>query len=135
MGRHLRTAGEPPLRAVADVLVLAIDPKSRDLAQASTSPNPAPQVSVPEVTINPTGLPGGQAFQDLVGGLLWYGLLFMIATVVISAIVIGIGRYISNSYASGAGRIGLFAGLGGAIIIGGARFLVQWAFNIGASFP
>ncbi|WP_431921530.1 DUF6112 family protein [Nonomuraea jabiensis] len=91
-------------------------------------------MSVPEVSINPTGLPGGPAFQEVVGGLLWYGLLFSVAAVVISAIVIGIGRYLSSSYASGAGRIGLFAALGAAIVIGGARFLVQWAFNIGTGF-
>ncbi|WP_188197516.1 DUF6112 family protein [Nonomuraea sp. SYSU D8015] len=120
--------------AVEHVLALLLGPPSPRNSPAPGDRGSGSGVSVPEVSINPTGLPGGPAFQEIVGGLLWYGLLFMIATVVISAIVIGIGRYFSNAYASGAGRIGLFAGLGGAIIIGGAQFLVQWAFDIGAGF-
>jgi hypothetical protein len=111
---------------VARVLTLLFDPQA---------PRPSPDREVvPEVTVDPQGLPGGAAFQEVVGGLLWYGLLFMIATIAISAIVIGIGRYLSNSYASSAGRLGFFGGLMGAMLIGGARFLVQYAYDIGAAF-
>ncbi|WP_147269078.1 DUF6112 family protein [Sphaerisporangium album] len=99
------------------------------------SPRPAPSsLPIPTIEPNPNGLPGQAAFADIVGGLLWYGLLGALATIAISCLVLGLGRYFANHHAVSSGRLGLFGGLAMAIVIGGARQLVSWAYSIGAGF-
>lgn len=85
-------------------------------------PNPAPDA----------GAPGASAFVKLIGVLKFYGLLAGFAGVLISAMVFGVGRYLGNHHAAMFGRIGLFAALAGAIIVGGGSTLIDWAFNLGA---
>ncbi|MFD8559692.1 DUF6112 family protein [Streptosporangium canum] len=105
---------------------------------AALRPDPAPSGGSPGGTnldIKPNNvLPGAGAFSEVVGGLMSYGLLAAIAGAVISAMVLGAGRWFGNPYASSAGRAGVFASLAAALIIGAAGKLVEWAFNIGTGF-
>ncbi|MFI6883717.1 DUF6112 family protein [Streptosporangium canum] len=106
---------------------------------AALRPDPAPSGGSPggvnlNIKPDPGGLPGSEAFNKVVGGLMSYGLLAALAGAVISAMVLGAGRWFGNSYASSTGRMGVFASLAAALIIGGAGKLVEWAFNIGTGF-
>ncbi|GAB3977662.1 hypothetical protein GCM10029978_068010 [Actinoallomurus acanthiterrae] len=104
-------------------------------ASPSSSPVPKGTGSVPTLIDPPpnNNAPGGEALSQLVGAFKFYGLVFSGAGLVISGIVFGIGRYIANQYAAVGGRIGLFACLGTAVVVGGSGSLVQWAFGLGLS--
>ncbi|WP_433358564.1 DUF6112 family protein [Streptosporangium sp. CA-115845] len=104
----------------------------------SPAPTPRPSRSggtnLQDVPLDPDALPGAQSFIEIVGGLKSYGVLAALAGVVISAMVLGVGRWFGNPYASSAGRAGVFASLAAALVIGASGQLVEWAFNIGEEF-
>jgi Family of unknown function (DUF6112) len=99
-----------------------------------TLSRPSPAISAPIDPPMDPNAPGGQAFAQIVGAVKLYALLFSLLGVLISGCVFGIGRYIANAYAAVGGRIGFFACLGTAAVVGGGAQLVQWAFSLGNSF-
>lgn len=93
----------------------------------AATPNP-----VPVVTVN-SDAPGGVAFTKIVGNLMFYGLLSGMACIAISAIVYGVGRWLGHHGSAQSGRMGIFAGLLVAMVVGGIPALVNWAFGLGAT--
>ncbi|MFE3557325.1 DUF6112 family protein [Streptomyces sp. NPDC059193] len=87
---------------------------------------------MPKVEPN-TNAPGAKAFTDIVGSLMFYGLLSGMACIAISAIVYGVGRWMSHHGSAQTGRVGIFAGIGVAGIVGGIPALINWGFGLGAS--
>lgn len=85
---------------------------------------------LPNVGINHNA-PGANAFTEIIGVLMFYGLLAGLAGLIISAMVFGLGRWLGNHMAAVLGRIGVFASLGTAILVGGGSNLINWAFNLG----
>lgn len=88
--------------------------------------------AVPSIT--PTAsLPGSNLLHSLLGGIAFYGLLFSILALIISAIAMAIGGHSSNGRLADKGRSGLIASLIAAVVCGGAVALVNFAFSQGAT--
>lgn len=88
----------------------------------------------PNPQMDPNGLPGGSAASKIVGGLMFYGLLACAAAIVLGVMAFTAGKILTNHYAGVTGRIAVLAGIIGAVFIGACMTLVNWAFNLGASF-
>ncbi|MFE7665514.1 DUF6112 family protein [Streptomyces celluloflavus] len=87
---------------------------------------------LPKVGINGNA-PGKAAATDLLGALMFYGLISGLGCLLVSTIVFGLGRYFSHHGSAVAGRVGILAGLAVAILVGGASSLINWAFGLGAT--
>lgn len=92
------------------------------LAQVSASPDSG-------------ALPGGDQAQSLLNGLLFFGLLACVAGIVVAVIAKVIFEKLENpSLASKSKGFGLGA-LAGALLLGAAPMLVNFAFSMGQSVP
>jgi hypothetical protein len=103
---------------------------------AADPPSPAPGGGGGGVLTNigpDKNAPGATAFQSVVGALMFYGLLGGLGGLFLSALVFSLGRWFSNHHAAVAGRMGMLASLGCAILVGGGTSLINWAFALGAS--
>jgi len=83
-------------------------------------------IATPTVTAKNNELPGQSVAQNMVGGLMIYGLIFCIVGVVLSAGMWAIGAFSSNYTQSVNGKRGFLVCAGAALAIGAANFLVQW---------
>lgn len=84
----------------------------------------------PDLSPNPSGMPGAAALANLVQGLAYLGLLACGAGLIIGAGMWGIGAS-SNPYQVANGkRTVVFSALGAALI-GASTFLVRYFFNLG----
>ena len=81
--------------------------------------------------IDKTGLPGGDAAAKLIGGLMYLGLLACIGAVVIGATMWAWGSHSGNYRGSYAGRCVVIGGAVGALLIGAAVTIVNFAFSAG----
>lgn len=88
--------------------------------------------AVPNITPS-ASLPGSNLLQSILGGVLFYGLLFSILGVIIAAIIMAVGGHSSNGRMADRGRSGLIASLIAALICGGGVALVNFAFAQGAT--
>lgn len=88
------------------------------LAQVSANPDPG-------------GLPGTEQGQQLVDGLMFWGLLGAVAAMVIGALVWALASRGQNPHYAQAGKNGALVAFVAAIIIGAAAALVNWAFDLG----
>ncbi|MFI7049090.1 DUF6112 family protein [Streptosporangium sandarakinum] len=101
------------------------------------APTPQPSGAPEGVNLNIAPnrkLPGMSAFEEMVGGLISYGLIGSLIGVVVAAMILGAGRWFGNPYATSVGRVGIFAALAAGLIIGAAPQLVIWFYNIGKAF-
>lgn len=87
-------------------------------------------VSIPP---NPSGIPGIKAFDSLVGGVKVFAISCCVLAVIIGAISYGLGRHFSNHNATSKGMGFLLGGLGAAILIAGADYIVTFAQGIGST--
>lgn len=92
------------------------------------APGPGGQVNP---TIDKTGLPGGDSLSHMVGGAMYYGLILCIAAVVIGAATWGLSAYNGNYQGAYLGRRGVLGGFLGAVLIGAAAAIVNFAFGAG----
>lgn len=76
-------------------------------------------------------LPGGNVAQSMLGGLMYYGLLFTVAGVVISAGIWAVGSFSQNYSQSVNGKRMFLVCAGAAFFIGAAWFLVGWFYGQG----
>lgn len=83
--------------------------------------------------LNPTagGLPGTDQAERLLDGLAFYGLLFCVVGVVLSAGLWAIGSFSSNYTQSVNGKKGFLICAGAALAIGAASALVNWFATLG----
>jgi hypothetical protein len=118
------------MAAVSQLSAMSSDPMAMAMNHAAivwAAPGPQPH-------LDPTGLPGGSAAARIVGGLMFYGLLACAAAIVLGVMAFTAGKILTNHYAGVTGRIAVMAGFIGAVFIGGCMTLVNWAFNLGATF-
>lgn len=88
--------------------------------------------AVPNITPS-ASLPGSNLLQSILGGVLFYGLLFSILGLIIAAIIMAVGGHSSNGRMADKGRTGLIASLIAALICGGGVALVNFAFQQGST--
>lgn len=83
--------------------------------------------------IDKNGLPGGEALAKLVGGLMYLGLLACVGAVIAGAAAWAWSAHSGNYQAAYAGRKAVLGGFFGALLIGAAAAIVEFAFNAGGS--
>jgi hypothetical protein len=82
---------------------------------------------------DPGGLPGGPQLQKLLDGLVFFGLLGCVATVVVGGATWFVGSQAGNYAAAMGGRRAVLAGVVGALVIGAAAALVNFFFHAGSA--
>ena len=87
----------------------------------------------PGVSSNTTGLPGLEAFKQIVGAMLTFGLVACVAAVVASAVVWGFAANGGNPHLAGRGKTGVVVAAGAALLIGGANAIVAFFSDAGAA--
>lgn len=85
------------------------------------------------VTPNDSGLPGVAEARKIVGALLTFGLIAAVAGVAVSAAVWALGSHGANPHWSGRGKVGVIAGAGCALLIGGADAIVSFFQSAGSA--
>jgi hypothetical protein len=87
---------------------------------------------VPEVPPDMTP-PGGDAARDIVGWIRGYALWILAGLFLAGAAIYGFGRSSSNAGAVTGGRSRMIAAVVGAIAVGLAIALINFAFDFGSS--
>lgn len=78
-------------------------------------------------------LPGSSLLTSILSGVLWFGIALSLIGVIISAIVMALGKHSNNGQMASRGHSGLFASIVAALVCGGAVALVNFAFSAGSS--
>jgi hypothetical protein len=86
------------------------------------------------ISISPNGgnLPGSDALEKLVGGLMFWGLIACVAGAIISAGAWALSNRTGNYHHASAGKAGFVACGVGALVIGAASAYVEFLFNTGS---
>src|SRR3954454_16884153 len=86
------------------------------------------------ISISPNGgnLPGSDALEELVGGLMFWGLIACVAGTIISAGAWALSNRTGNYQHASAGKAGFVACGVGALVIGAAAAYVEFLFNTGS---
>ena len=87
----------------------------------------------PGVSSNTTGIPGLEAFREIVGAMLTFGLVACVAAVVASAVVWGFAANGGNPHMAGRGKTGVIVSAVAALLIGGANAIVTFFSAAGSA--
>jgi hypothetical protein len=85
------------------------------------------------VTPNSNGLPGGNVFDSITGGLMHYGLIASVFAIVTGSLVWQLAGHGHNPHWAARGRVGALMGAAGAFLTGAAPAIVTWASQSGHS--
>src|SRR5438552_10001216 len=80
---------------------------------------------------DPNGLPGSPALQQLVNGLMFWGLLASLAGLVVSAAVWALSAHSGNYHHASVGRRGTLVSAAAAFLVGAAPAIVAFFQNLG----
>jgi Family of unknown function (DUF6112) len=78
-----------------------------------------------------TALPGAGPFQHVINGVGAFALFLSLAGVIIGGAMWGIGSLSSNYHQAAVGKRATLYSIVGAVIVGAAAALVNWAFGLG----
>jgi hypothetical protein len=78
-----------------------------------------------------SALPGAGPFQHVINGVGAFALFLSLAGVIIGGAMWGIGSLSSNYHQAAVGKRATLYSIVGAVIVGAAAALVNWAFNLG----
>jgi hypothetical protein len=78
-----------------------------------------------------TALPGSGPFQHVINGVGAFALFLSLTGVIIGGAIWGIGSLSSNYHQAAVGKRATLYSIVGAVIIGAAAALVNWAFSLG----
>ena len=76
--------------------------------------------------------PGAAAINDLIDTIGFYAIIACLVGLLLSGLILVIGPRIGFDRASTVGKVGIFASLGGAFLIGISATLVNFFYNAGA---
>ena len=85
------------------------------------------------ITPNASGVPGGSALLSLLGGLMWAAFAICIVGIIVSSIMLSVGKHSPSGRLHDQGRAGLVAAIVGAVVCGGAAAIVTFFFNLGST--
>jgi type IV secretory pathway VirB2 component (pilin) len=85
------------------------------------------------VTFNPDfdAIPGAGPIQQLINGIGAFALLLSLVGIIIGGAMWGVGSLSSNYHQAAVGQRATLYSVVGAIIVGAAAALVNWAFSLG----
>lgn len=83
-------------------------------------------------TPEPGGLPGTDVLQDLINGMLFWGLLACVAGIVLGGATWALSSHSGNYHHAGKGKISFLASAAGALLIGASPALVNFFSDAGS---
>jgi hypothetical protein len=78
-------------------------------------------------------LPGAGPIQQIIDGVGAFALFLSLTGIIIGGAMWGVGSLSSNYHQAAVGKRATLYSIAGAIVIGAAGALVNWAFNLGSS--
>jgi len=128
MNRTTRTAIRVAISLVT-AGALAVAPT---LASAAPTEPPKRVVDGPDLVDGGKNAPGAAALSDLINTIGFYAIIACLVGLLLSGLILVIGPRLGFDRASSVGKIGIFAALGGAFLIGISATLVNFFYNAGA---
>jgi hypothetical protein len=113
--------------ALAAVASLTLIP-----TQAWAAPGDEDVVKGPNIAAGARNAPGAQAINDLINTIGFYAIIGCLVGLLLSGLILVIGPRLGFDRASTIGKIGIFASLGGAFLIGISATLINFFYNAGA---
>ena len=114
------------------VLMLAAQPAA---AWAAPTPEPGGSkkvVSGPDIAAGAKNAPGSQAIGDLIDTIGFYAIVACLVGLLVSGLILAIGPRLGFNQASTIGKVGIFASLGVAFLVGISATLINFFYNAGA---
>ena len=109
--------------------LLALTPA---LAWAAPTEPPRKVVDGPDLAAGARNAPGAAAIGDLINTIGFYAIIACLVGLLLSGLILVIGPRLGFDRASSVGKVGIFAALGGAFLIGISATLVNFFYNAGA---
>ncbi len=78
------------------------------------------------------GIPGAGPIQQLIDAIGAFGLFLSLAGIIVGAGLWGVGSLSSNYHQAAIGKRATIMSIIGALILGAAAALVNWAFSLGS---
>ena len=102
------------------------------IAWAAPTEPPKNVVNGPDLAAGARNAPGAAAISDLINTIGFYAIIACLVGLLLSGLILVIGPRLGFDRASSVGKIGIFAALGGAFLIGISATLVNFFYNAGA---
>ena len=117
-------------------LLLVTSPATAVAApEASTTPapvGPKKVVNGPNIAAGAQNAPGSQAIGDLINTIGFYAIVACLLGLLLSGLILAIGPRLGFNQASTVGKVGIFASLGVAFLVGISATLINFFYNAGA---
>jgi hypothetical protein len=89
-------------------------------------------VNGPDIAAGAKNAPGSQAIADLITTIGFYAVLACLVGLLLSGLILAIGPRLGFTQASTIGKVGIFASLGVAFLVGISATLINFFYNAGA---
>ena len=89
-------------------------------------------VEGPDIAAGAQNAPGGQAIADLINTIGFYAIIACLVGLLLSGLILAIGPRLGFTQASTIGKVGIFASLGVAFLVGISATLINFFYNAGA---
>ena len=92
-------------------------------------------LAAPKVNMTPDfgAIPGAGPLQQVINGIGAFALLLSLVGVVVGGALWGVGSLTSNYHQAAVGKRATMFSIVGAVVVGAAAALVNWAFSLGQS--
>ena len=101
-------------------------------AQPAPTPGSRNVVNGPDIAAGAKNAPGSQAISDLINTIGFYAIVACLVGLLLSGLILAIGPRLGFTQASTIGKVGIFASLGVAFLVGISATLVNFFYNAGA---
>ena len=126
------TVSRTAIRLAAGTVGAGLLPATPALAWAAPTEPPKKVVDGPDLAAGAQNAPGAAAISDLINTIGFYAIIACLVGLLLSGLILVIGPRLGFDRASSVGKIGIFAALGGAFLIGISATLVNFFYNAGA---
>ena len=101
-------------------------------AAAAPPTKPKNVVQGPDIAAGAQNAPGSAAITDLINTIGFYAIIACLVGLLLSGLILAIGPRLGFNQASTVGKVGIFASLGVAFLVGISATLVNFFYNAGA---
>ncbi len=131
MKRH--SSGSTAIAAVLTSATVAVCYPLQASAAPSVPPPAGPRkvVQGPDIAAGAKNAPGSAAITDLINTVGFYAIIACLLGLLLSGLILAIGPRLGFTQASTIGKVGIFASLGVAFLVGIAATLINFFYNAG----
>ena len=119
-------------RAAATAVIAATLAALPLAAWAAPTTGPKKVVNGPDIAAGAKNAPGSAAITDLINTIGFYAIIACLVGLLLSGLILAIGPRLGFTQASTIGKVGIFASLGVAFLIGISATLINFFYNAGA---